>query len=70
MKSKYYNSYYPVKNEKQEIQNNKNKEDLEILLSDFCEKDSIFLLTDTIHITKEKIEEEIKKESHSKSTII
>ena len=70
LKIKYYNSYYPVKNEKQEIQNNKNKEDLEILLSDFCEKDSIFLLTDTIHITKEKIEEEIKKESHSKSTII
>ena len=42
LKIKYYNSYCPVKNEKQEIKNNKNKEDLEILINDFCQKDPLF----------------------------
>ena len=42
LKIKDYNSYSPVKNEKQKIQNNKNKEDLEILLNDLCQKKPLF----------------------------
>ena len=42
LKIKYYNSYSPLKNEKQEIKNNKNKEDLEILINDFCQKEPLF----------------------------
>ena len=40
--TKYYNSFSPVKNEKQRLVNNKNKEDLEITINDFCQKESLF----------------------------
>ena len=45
LKIKYYNSFRITKNttNKQKIQNNKNKEDLEILLDDFCKKEPIWL---------------------------
>jgi len=39
---KFYNSYSPVKNEKQKNQNNKNTEDLEILIKDICQKEPLF----------------------------
>ena len=45
LKIKYYNSFRITKNttNKEKIQNNKNKEDLEILLDDFCKKEPILL---------------------------
>ena len=39
---KYFNSYFPIKNEKQRNKNNKNKEELEKLLNYFCEKEPLF----------------------------
>ena len=39
--AKYYNSISPVKNEKRRLVNNKNKEDLEITINDFCQKEPL-----------------------------
>ena len=39
--TKYYNLYSPVKIERQRIVNNKNKEDLEISINDFCQKEPL-----------------------------
>ena len=38
---KYYNSFFPIKNEKQEKNNLKVKNDLEVLLCDFCKKEPL-----------------------------
>ena len=51
---KFYNSYSPVKNENQKIQNNKNKEDLEILIKDICQKEPLFCQIEIIHVNNDK----------------
>ena len=61
LRIKYYNSYSPVKNDKQRIKNNKNKEDLEILLNDLGQKDPLFCQIEVIHVKNEKIEENGQK---------
>ena len=57
---KFYNSYSPVKNENQKIQNNKNKEDLEILIKDICQKEPLFCQIEITHVNNEKIVENCK----------
>ncbi len=57
---KFYNSYSPVKNENQKIQNNKNKEDLEILKKDICQKEPLFYQIEITHVNNEKIVEKGK----------
>ena len=57
LRVKYYNSYSPVKNHNQEIANNKNKEDLEILINELCQKDPLFCQIEIIHVKNEKIKE-------------
>jgi len=42
IKVRYYNSYSPVKNDKQRLQNGKNKEDIEKLFDDFISKEPLF----------------------------
>ena len=42
IKVRYYNSYSPVKNDKQRLQNEKNKEDIEKLFDDFISKEPLF----------------------------
>ena len=42
LQTKYFNSYCPVKNEKQKLKNNKNKEELEVILNYFYEKPPLF----------------------------
>ena len=54
---KFYNSYSPVKNERQKIQNNRNKEDLEILIKDICQKELLFCQIEITHVNNEKIVE-------------
>jgi len=61
LRIKYYNSYSPVKNENQKIQNTKNKEDLEILLNDLCQKEPLFCQIEIKRIYNKKIEENGKK---------
>ena len=39
---KFYNSYCPQKNEREKIQNKKSKEDLEVLLNEFCKKEPLY----------------------------
>jgi GTPase Era involved in 16S rRNA processing len=58
LKIKYYNSYSPVRNEKQRIQNSKNKEDIERLLNDFCEKEPLFCFIEFMQIKNERIVED------------
>ena len=41
LRVKYYNSHSPVKTDEQKIQNNKNKEDLEVLLSELCQTEPL-----------------------------
>ena len=60
LRVKYYNSYSPVKNEKQKIQNSKNKEDLEILLNDLSHKEPLFCQIEVIHIKNEILKENDK----------
>ena len=69
LKIKYYNSYLPVKSEKRKIINNKNREDLEILINDFCQKEPLFSQKEIIYIKNEKIEEE-KEEGSSKCLVV
>ena len=38
---KYYNSFFPIKNEKQEKNNLIVQNDLEVLLCDFCKKEPL-----------------------------
>jgi hypothetical protein len=61
LRIKYYNSYSPVKNENQKIQNSKNKEDLEIILNDLSQKEPLFCHIEVKRINNEKIEENGKK---------
>ena len=61
LRIKYYNSYSPVKNEKQKDKNNKNKEDLEILLNDLGGRDPLFCQIEVVHVQNEKIEENGQK---------
>ena len=61
LKIKYYNSYSSIKNEKQKIQNNKNKEDLEILLNDLCQKNPLFCSVEVTNFKNKIIEENGKK---------
>jgi GTPase Era involved in 16S rRNA processing len=61
LRIKYYNSYSPVRNENQKIQNTKNKEDLEILLNDLSQKQPLFCQIEVKRINNEKIEENGKK---------
>ena len=61
LKIKYYNSYSSIKNEKQKIQNNKNKEDLEILLIDLCQKNPLFCSVEVTNFKNKIIEENGKK---------
>ena len=42
LQTKYFNSYCPVKNEKQKLKNNKNKEELEVFLNYLYEKPPLF----------------------------
>ena len=42
IKVRYYNSYSPVKNDKQRLLNEKNKEDIEKLFDDFISKEPLF----------------------------
>ena len=51
---KFYNSYSPVKNENQKIQNNKNTEDLEILIKDICQKEPLFCQIEITHVNNDK----------------
>ena len=57
LRVKYYNSYSPVKNHNQEIVNNKNKEDLEILINELCQSEPLFCQIEIIHVKNEKIKE-------------
>lgn len=57
LRIKYYNSYSPVRNEKQKLQNNKNKQDLEILLNELCQTEPLFCKIEVIHVKNEKIVE-------------
>ena len=61
LRIKYYNSYSPVKNEKQKDKNNKNKEDLEILLNDLCQKNPLFCSVEVTNFKNKIIEENGKK---------
>ena len=57
LRVKYYNSYSSVKNHNQEIVNNKNKEDLEILINELCQSEPLFCQIEIIHVKNEKIKE-------------
>ena len=57
LKIKYYNSYSPVKTDKQREQNNKNKEDLENIITDLCHKEPLFCQIEVVHIKNERIVE-------------
>ena len=61
LRIKYYNSYSPVKNVTQKIQNNQNKKDLEMLINDLCTKEPLFCQIEIINAQNKKIEEEGKK---------
>ena len=61
LRIKYYNSYSPVKYDKQQIQNNKNKKDLEMLINDLYTKEPLFCQIEIIHVQNEKNEEKGKK---------
>ena len=54
---KYFNSYSPVKNEKQRKKNEQNKEDLETLFDDLIQKEALFCQIEIKHVQNEKIEE-------------
>ena len=58
LRIKYYNSYSPVRNENQRIQNNKNKEDLEILLNELSEKEPLFCFIELMQVKNERIVED------------
>lgn len=57
LRIKYYNSYSPVKNKKQEIQNTHNKEDLEKLINELIQKEALFCQIEIQHINNKKIKE-------------
>lgn len=40
--TKYFNSYCPVKNDKQRAKNKKNKKELEVILDQICQKEPLF----------------------------
>ena len=62
LKTKYYNSYNPpVKTNKQEIKNAKNKDDLEILLNELCLYQPLFCQIEIVHKKNEIVEKEGKK---------
>ena len=54
---KYYNSYSPVKNERQKIQNEKNREDLEITINNICKNQPLFCQIEITHVNNQKIQE-------------
>jgi len=54
MEIKYYNSYSPVKNDKQKKQNEKNKEDIENLFNELIQKEPLFCQIEIIHKKNEK----------------
>ena len=54
LRIKYYNSYSPVKNNKQKMQNQKNKEDLEKLFNELIQKDPLFCQIEIMHVKNEK----------------
>ena len=56
LRIRYYNSYLIEKKERQKIQNDKNKEDLELLLNDLCKLDPFFCNIEVTHITNGEIE--------------
>ena len=66
---KYYNSYSPIKNEKQRPLNNKNKEDIEILFKDLCSKPPLFCQIEIKHVKNEIIEENGKKYLQDSETL-
>ena len=55
--TKYYNSYFPVKNEKQKLKNSNIKNDLEDLLDKFTNCQTLFCQIEILHVNNEKIEE-------------
>ena len=61
LKVKYYNSYSPVRNERQKIQNNKNKDDLEILLNELSQTEPLFCEIEVVHVQNETIFENGQK---------
>lgn len=54
LRIKYYNSYSPVKNNKQKVQNQKNKEDIEKLFNELIQKEPLFCQIEIIHVKNEK----------------
>ena len=65
--TKYFNSYSPVKTEKQRAKNERNKEELEIILDDLCQKEPLF---SKIEIVTKKDYAYKEGERYYKSTII
>lgn len=57
LKTKYYNSYSPVKTDKQKELNEINKADLEILLKEFCQVQPLFCQIEIKTVKNEKIKE-------------
>ena len=57
LKIKYYNFYSPEKNVKQKNQNKKNRKDLEILLTELCEKEKLYCQIEISHEKNEKVKE-------------
>ena len=58
---KYFNSYSPVKNEKQKNQNKLVKKELEIEINKLCQKEPLFTKVENLTIDNYKIEENGKK---------
>lgn len=57
LKIRYFNSYSPVKNERQRKQNIKVRDDLEILLNELSKNEPLFNQIEIIHIKNYKIQE-------------
>jgi len=57
LKIRYYNSYSPVKNEKQRKKNIKVRDDLEILLNELSKNEPLFNQIEIMHIKNYKITE-------------
>ena len=61
LQTKYFNSFCPIKHEKQRNKNNKNKEELEEFLNYFCEKEPLFTRIEILTIKDFPFEENNKK---------
>ena len=57
LKIRYFNSYSPVKNEKQEKKNIKARDDLEILLNELSKSEPLFNKIEILHMENYKIHE-------------